>query len=102
MAWLRSLRHRRTAAHPPTHLEPCTVLLVEAPGLPLELPRRQVLLMAAGLVVEDEEEGLRIQLLIQRGRLKDGGPLQAGRQAGSQCVLSDNEFNVCVCVGGWV
>lgn len=59
------------------------MLLVEAPRLPLELARRQVLLEAAGLVVEDEEQRLGIQLLVEGGRVKDGGPLQQqGREGG--------------------
>lgn len=41
------------------------MLLVVAPALALELPRRQVLLEAARLVVEAEEKRLRIQLLEQ-------------------------------------
>lgn len=58
------------------------MLLVEAPRLPLELACRQVLLQAAWLVVEDEEQRLGIELLIQGGRVKDGRPLQRGRMGG--------------------
>jgi len=41
------------------------VLLVVAPGLALELARGQVLLVAARLVVEAEEQRLAVQLLEQ-------------------------------------
>lgn len=41
------------------------MVLVVAPALPLELTCSQILLEAAGLVVEAEEERLRIQLLKQ-------------------------------------
>ena len=49
------------------HREPGAVLLVIPPRLPLQLTRSQVLLVAARLVVEAEEERLTIQLLEQRG-----------------------------------
>lgn len=48
--------------------------LAHSPCLP---PAHQVLLVRARLVVEDEEQRLGIQLLVERGRVKDGGALHA-------------------------
>lgn len=53
------------------------MLLVVAPGLPLQLAGCQVLLQAARLVVEGEEQGLTVQLLKQ-GRVVQDGQLLGG------------------------
>ena len=66
-------------------LEPGALALVVAPGLPFELLGGKVLLVAARLIVEGEEERLRIQLgvgggVIQRGVL--GGRVAGGHAPG--------------------
>lgn len=48
-------------------LEPCPMLFVVAPRLPLEFACCQVLLVCGWLVVERKEEGLRVQALKQGG-----------------------------------
>ena len=53
------------------------MLFVVPPGLPLQLPRREVLLQAARLIVEGEEQGLTVQLLKQ-GRVVQDGQLLGG------------------------
>ena len=56
------------------YLEPGPVLFVIPPGLPLELPSCQVLLVGARHVVEGEEERFCIQLL-KEGRVVQHGQL---------------------------
>ena len=61
-------------------LEPSHVLLVVPPGLLLELPGREVLLVRALLVVEDEEEAVCTELV------EDGGVVEdCGRLGGVRC-----------------
>lgn len=78
-----------------TDLEPSSVLLVVAPGLALELPSSQILLVRPRLVVEGVEKGLRLQLLEQLRVLQDGnlavwiGLGQAiGYQSGLHCFCT--------------
>lgn len=53
-----------------TYLEPRHVLLVESPRLPLQLSCRQVLLVGPLLVVEDEEQSVRVEFLEHLGVLQ--------------------------------
>lgn len=64
-----------------TNLEPRHVLLVVPPRLPLQLARREVLLVAPLLVVKDEEQGVRVELL-EHVRLLEGsgGLCREGRR----------------------
>ena len=45
------------------YLKPGPMLFVIPPGLPLQLPGSQILLVSARHVVKRKEEGLRVQLL---------------------------------------
>lgn len=51
-------------------LEPRVVVLVEAPGLPLELVGGHVLLVGLGLEVEGKEQALRVNLQGRRARYR--------------------------------
>ena len=52
-------------------LEPCLVLLVEAPALALECLSRQVLLICALLVVEGVEQAVSVNSTVQSGVVED-------------------------------
>ena len=70
-----------------SHLEPCPMLLVVPPGLPLELPSSQPLLVGPRLVVEGEEQRFRVKLLKQSRVVQDGhlgGGVAGGHAAGGQ------------------
>ena len=58
-------------------LEPSSMLLVVAPGLPFQLPGSQILLMGARHVVEGKEERLCVQLL-EEGRVVQNRQLDLG------------------------
>lgn len=77
----KQTRNRPSQKNKIANLEPRHVLLVVPPRLPLQLARREVLLVAPLLVVEDEEQGVRVEFL-EHVRLLEGsgGLCREGRR----------------------